>query len=579
MNPDAVADRATMQAFLNCYLRETGDGRVVDAAETAVSTDAERIVHLPLEMQGVDLFAPLAYESPTGRHSFDGFSYRAGAETLPLDTATLVALCAKELALARDGDADELLHRVLLSKRNVARFVDARADDDTTSPDATFSEAEQSLVFGHLLHPTPKSRQGMGDDADAFAPEMRASFRLHYARVDPSLVSDVSALDRSAAEWVKADLRDAGESVPAEDALVPLHPRQADVLRDDPDVRALVDAGDLTFEGPMGREFRPTTSVRTLYAPDAPFMVKASLPVHITNSLRTNKREELDRGVAVAELFDAGLAAALETRFSGFDVVRDPASLTVDLGDGESGFETVLRANPFRGDPEGVTPVVALCQDAVSGAERSRLGRLIRRIADRDGRSTDAVAEEWFRRYLERSLRPALWLYLERGLGVEAHQQNSVLELDAEGYPATFRYRDNQGYYLPESRRDRVEALLPDAAERLGTLCPDAVADERLRYYLVLNNAFGVVNAFGCAGLCDERDLLALLRRELERCRAFDAAESTLIDDLLTEPTLPCKANLLTRFRDMDELVGSLENQSVYADVPNPLVTELEAPP
>ena len=34
---------------------------------------------------------------------------------------------------------------------------------------------------------------------------------------------------------------------------------------------------------------------------------------------------------------------------------------------------------------------------------------------------------------------------------------------------------------------------------------------------------------------------------------------------------LPCKANFLTRVHDMDELVGSLETQSVYVNVENPL--------
>jgi siderophore synthetase component len=573
-----IADSATAHAFFNCYLRETGEGSVRPATETPVATDADRVLALSLDRQEIEVFAPLAHESLTGRHLFESFHYRPGQEVLPLDSHTLAALCVKELTLSRDGDPGELLHRVTLSRRAIGRYVEGRAGDDVTDPEATFREAEQSLVFGHLLHPTPKSRQGMGDDAERYAPELAGSFQLHYARADPGVVESNSALGRSATEWIREDLRAAGEAELAatDDVLIPLHPRQADIVRERPAVRSLVDDGHLAFLGPAGRTFYPTTSVRTVYAPDAPFMVKCTLDVKITNSRRTNKRDELDRGVAIAELLDSDLGDDLGERFPGFDIVRDPAYLTVRTpGDGESGFETVLRNNAVPGDPERTTPVVALCQDAISGPEHSRLGRLVRSIADREDRSTDAVAREWYREYLRRSVRPALWLYLEGGLGVEAHQQNSVLTLDADGYPETFRYRDNQGYYLPESQRERVESSLPDAAERLGTLCPDAVADERLRYYLVLNNAFGVINAAGCAGLVDERDLLAVLREELEYCRRFDRESSSFLDDLLTEPSVPCKANLLTRFRDMDELVGSLDDQSVYADVDNPHVAEL----
>ncbi|MFP3339946.1 hypothetical protein R0J91_18355, partial [Micrococcus sp. SIMBA_131] len=50
---------------------------------------------------------------------------------------------------------------------------------------------------------------------------------------------------------------------------------------------------------------------------------------------------------------------------------------------------------------------------------------------------------------------------------------------------------------------------------------------------------------------------------------------SPLVKSLLEESVLPCKANLLTRFYDMDELVGSLETQSVYTMVNNPIAQEV----
>ncbi|WP_137286403.1 IucA/IucC family protein [Halorussus salinisoli] len=600
MNPTDIAESATLHSFLNCYLRETGDYEVVDGDDVPAPTHRrDRAVRVPLPEQATTLFVPLRYRSPTGRHLFDlpGY-YRRADETLELDYVTLASLVTKELSLARDdtGNRDELLLRVIKSCKNVARFVEARRGDTEQlyGFDATFREAEQSLVFGHLLHPTPKSRQGIAPhESPTYAPELEGSFSLHYFRADPDLVWQDSALDGtvrvdtgnadSASEWVKSALRAdpavsksfVADHVESDDVLLPVHPWQADFLLEQDHVQEQLGDG-LESLGRVGREFYPTTSVRTLYAPDAPFMVKGSLNVEITNSERTNKRPELDRGVAVTQLLDTELGDDLRERFPDFDVVRDPASLTLDVGDdAESGFEVVLRENAFRGaDAENAGPVVALCQDRIT-EDGSRLGEIVETLAEREGRSTAAVSRDWFRQYLELSLRPLMWLYLERGLGVEAHQQNSVLALD-EGYPDEFYYRDNQGYYFSESRYDDLDALLPGVGERADTVCPDAVADERVRYYVVLNNLFGVVNAFGTAGLVDERDLLGVLREELEHCRKFDRESSSLLDGLLEDETLPCKANLLTRFHDMDELVGSLENQSVYADVDNPLVTEVE---
>jgi hypothetical protein len=39
----------------------------------------------------------------------------------------------------------------------------------------------------------------------------------------------------------------------------------------------------------------------------------------------------------------------------------------------------------------------------------------------------------------------------------------------------------------------------------------------------------------------------------------------------LTADRLPCKANMLTRLRGIDEVIAPLDAQSVYLDVPNPL--------
>ncbi len=480
-----IARDATMHSFLNCYCHETGTGEFVPAADTPIdrAPASGLVLRLPLATQGIECFAPVAYRSPTGRHLFElPASYRAGSDGEPveLDYATLATLVTKELELTRGADPnrDDLLERVVRSCRNVERYVDARADDGETlyGPDFTFREAEQSLVFGHLRHPTPKSRRGMERDAERYAPELEGSFRLHYVRADPDIVESDSARDDSAAAWVREALRDdpavdesvLEDSLAADDVLLPVHPWQADRLFERPDVQDLVSAGKLESTGPLGREFYPTTSVRTLYAPASPFMVKGSLAVEITNSVRTNERSELERGVAISDLLATELGDDLRNRYPDFDVVRDPAYLTIDPdavdADGESGFEVVLRENPFRGeDARRATPVVALCQDAI-GDGRSRLGRIVASIADREGRDPAAVSEEWFRRYLAISIRPLLWLYLERGIGLEAHQQNSVLTLDEAGYPDEFRYRDNQATTSPNPPPSVSKTSVPASA-------------------------------------------------------------------------------------------------------------------
>jgi siderophore synthetase component len=163
-----------------------------------------------------------------------------------------------------------------------------------------------------------------------------------------------------------------------------------------------------------------------------------------------------------------------------------------------------------------------------------------------------------------------LWLYETYGVALEAHQQNSIVQME-NGYPKHFYYRDNQGYYYSESKADMLVEQLPGLNRKSVTICSDEVAIERFRYYFFMNHLFGLINAFGSAGLIEESELMNMLRKRLIHHDKLTGGNSALLRSLLDSEKLPCKANLLTRFHDMDELVGSLETQSVYTNIPNPL--------
>ena len=445
-----------------------------------------------------------------------------------------------------------------------------------------FLAAEQSLAAGHPLHPAAKSRQPMTpEELRRYAPELGAAFPLHWFRADRSIVAEDSALATGAAELLAGLLGDHldGDHLdgdqptgPGGRVLVPAHPWQAARLLERPEVAELLEAGLLEDLGRRGRPWSATSSVRTVYRADAPFMLKLSLGVRITNSVRVNLAKELARGVEVHRLLAAGLGAELAGRFPGFAIVRDPAWLTLRTGRAgpESGFEVVLRENPYReGDSTDASVVASLCHPGRDGGP-SRLAVIVTDLAAAAGRPVAAVASEWFRRYLAVVADPLLWLYADWGIALEAHQQNGIVEL-AEGWPAGFRYRDNQGYYFKASAADRLRQLVPDLNQASDTICDDAVADERFGYYLAVNHLFGIVGTLGRDGVADEGDLLADLAGYLAAKARETSPVPPLVATLLGAPQLRVKANLRTRLDDMDELVGPLASQSVYVEVANPL--------
>ncbi|KUH40626.1 MULTISPECIES: IucA/IucC family protein [Streptomyces] len=563
LDPVTEADRAAVDNLLRCWVRETGVER----------PDGD-VLRLELPASGTVIEVPVLYWSPVGWHRFGSPRLPSGA---PAPATALAALLGVEAADGDPASVADLTGRVSDSVRRVAEFVRVRREAPADPAGTTaFLAAEQALLTGHPLHPTPKSREGLTDtEAARYSPEVRGAFPLHWFAADPSVVRADSSLDRSAEELLAGFAGDT-PTRPSGTVLVPAHPWQAQDVVHRPAVRALLDAGLLHDLGPSGPAWSATSSVRTLYRADAPVMLKFSLGLRITNSRRENMRSELHRGLAVDRLLTAGLGRALHAAHPGFAIVRDPAWLAVDAtaDGGDTGLDVVVRANPFPADAatqaECVAGLVAPRPDLPDG--RSRLASLVHAIAARTGRPVGDVGEEWFARYAERVVGPVLWLYATYGLGLEAHQQNTLVTVDGDGWPAGGRYRDNQGYYFSPDRSDALYGWVPGVGRDLGTYVADDVIDERLAYYVGINNLLGLAGALGSQRLADEERLLRHADRFLADAAAAHGDRLRLASLLREEPTLRCKANLLTRVRGMDELTGPLEAQSVYVDIPNPVV-------
>ncbi|HEY3505027.1 MAG TPA: IucA/IucC family protein [Actinocatenispora sp.] len=537
---DVTATRgetAALDAVLRCWVTENG----IPLPDTG---------SVSIPVPGGEVRASVTYRSATGHHRF------ADVGVGPVD-------------LARTLGGDTLAGLVADSVSRISRYLAARSAETVAPHGDPFLSAEQDLLLGHLTHPAAKSRDGISDDEDQrYAPELRGSFPLHWFAVDAGLVR-AGCAEHPVLGDALATLG-AGPAAAAGRVLVPAHPWQAGDLVRRNGFRELVDAGRITPLGPDGPAWYPTSSLRTVYRPGDPVMLKLSLGLRITNSRRENTLTELARGIEVCRLLDAGIADTVREAYPGFRIVADPAYLAAVFPDGSPTHLDVS----VREAPAGITGARCLAGFVAPqpGIRPAAIVTTVRELASRLGRPVESVAAEWVRRYVDRVLAPMVHLYATTGIGLEAHQQNTLVILDADGWPETGWYRDNQGYYLASSALPTVLSHLDGATSSTLAVAQDSTVDDRLTYYLLLNQALAPVAALGGADVAAEEDLLGAVRDGLAALvdRGHDTTGG-LVRRWLTADTLPRKANLATRVAGIDEVLAPVDNQSVYHRTPNPL--------
>ena len=581
-----IAESASYQAFVNCYLNEFDNGRWLTARDWQDQHQMQGLCHgewlveLNVHSQKATVAVDVSFYSLTSHHQLgQAWIKRQNATWSPLPQRHLLWMLAHEIYHRQEQQSGEnqsaqeieLMARMVSSLQLMSAYIAERQNDPMLESDR-FIDAEQSILYGHWSHPTPKSRQGMHEwQQSLYTPEMKGRFQLHWYAVNHMLIEHDSATKQSAVAMIDDILGKAKAAFKLADdeRVVPLHPLQAAKMAHDPLVQQMLESGQIRDLGKAGPLFSATSSVRTLYLPRHQWMLKVSIPVKITNSQRLNQKHELKAGVLAARLLQS---TGYCERYAGFHIITDPAYLTVNLpGREDSGFETAIRVNLFpEAEDTGIYCMAALLQDPLP-ARVSTLRKLIEGLALSEGRSIQAVSRDWFNLYWHNAVEPLIRLFDEHGIALEAHLQNSVLDVSC-GYPRRYFYRDNQGFYLAQSYRQHLLDLAPTVSDAEELFYDEAMIHDRFGYYLVLNQLAGVIHRFGADGLISETTLLAIARQRLSKLQqALNGAGARLIHRLLNQPKLPCKSNLLTRVHDVDELTAELE-QAVYTTVQNPFL-------
>lgn len=532
-----------------------------------------------------EIYCAVDYFSPTGRHVFRFPVVTRNSREAVIEHVTLAHFISfiEELNSAENK---VLTERVGDSLTNTGIYIDYAEKkgklEHINKPVQSFIEAEQSLLLGHQMHPVAKSRVGFNEAAlIQYSPECSESFQLHYFLAAPAIVNEKSTLPAPVSNLLKETLlNDTATSQTIKDLInnntdtvIPCHPWEALHLMNDAQVQKLLLKGDLKYLGEAGPLFTPTSSVRTVYSKDFPYMFKFSLHVKITNSERVNLERELWRGYDISRLMSTAWGENLAADYPQLEFVSDPGFFMIQGEDGEwiEGFNTVIRINSFYKEhaSRNVSLIAGLSQDGIYG-QPARIKNIISSISKNTDISIEEASRNWMRKYIQVSILPLVGIYNQYGLACEAHQQNVLLEMDALGYPAKLLFRDNQGYFFRDGKADELLSHVPDLAERSMSIVPEEMIHPKYTYYILYNNILGLINAFGVNKLISEYALLDIVVEELESIEFKDS--TGFVHYMLNARDWYLKSNLVTTIRNMDEARQPIENPAVYSDYPNPFM-------
>ncbi|MDF3035433.1 MAG: siderophore biosynthesis protein [Paucimonas sp.] len=563
----APLERRLVEQYLNTYCRETAcfDPRLAptDAgpAELQAQITGWRAAGLmpylvSFAQTGYQLVGALNYFSPIGYHRVTPFAWIGyNGDWCPLTNATpLVDRIVDTLADASgqpSETAQRCRDRLKTLMRNSVDKVRRFHQHHAAAGRSAFVTAEQGLRFGHIFHVTSKASEGFSEeDMQRYAPELGASFRLHYFAVTTNLLdtrvvnAEQLPIDPEAARFAVELLADDGYH------LLPCHPWQANHLLSLSEITELVKNRSLISLGPLGEVVWPTSSVRTVWLPAQELFLKLSLNIRITNFVRNNPPEHVERALDASLALSQLPQEVLEQPT--FHILAELGSQSLKLpSEALRAACTVVYRKAIPGtEAEHVQVVASVLEEPAEG--EIPLWTLLRQAAGRNAPDA-ALVQRWWARYLDASLLPLLRLFSEYGISLEAHLQNAMMAFQ-DGWPARGYARDMEGTSISRTRFPFLDRLKPDSP----VLYDEQQAWHRFQYYVLVNHIGHVIACLARTGLTTEA---ALWRDTADR---IAATGNPLVLQLLAQPTLPAKANMLSSFQQRGE-------RPSWVEIPNPL--------
>lgn len=562
---ELLSNKHAATCFLNALFREWHDYHLYQSSKNL-------IVEIPLsDERSIEI--PLKRYSLFGRHDYSGKFYLKYNEKIDeIDFDQLLEEIRQKIMNSYNMTSDEydrFKQDVQSSRDTVFLSLQHRENVRNTSND--FISTEQALIIGHALHPTPKSRNGWtSSELKQFSPEFEATFPLVWLLVDNEIINHSFAQSFRHQEWLSEIFHQeyGDEVIPANHTPMPMHPWQWQTLLKNPLIKAYLQERKIIVSPQSVMNWSATSSLRTLYRVDCEYMLKFSMNLKLTNSVRVLLNSEVARGLVLHDVLKTEKGEQFTSEFPAFVVMTEPASVCLVDREGHPIEETIVvcRENVFtKQNSDNKYMLATLLQDDPHGKQNLLL-TLIHN--ENDNEVSCANVKKWFMDYLYTVIKPLIIAYAKYGIIMEGHQQNIVIEVE-KGFPKTAYFRDCQDHAYSQLGYKLYSSQVVELRDN-----PKCLADERIGchyfiYQVFLNSTFNVIATLAKSDLVTEMELYADLRVFLTDLRIKESINAEFMNILLNDATLLHKGNFKFATTQINDNQVPFDPLMLYTPIPN----------
>ncbi|MFG1511567.1 GNAT family N-acetyltransferase [Halobacteriovorax sp. HFRX-2_2] len=540
-NTRQLADKYSLRSLINSMARDYVQDKLVEVDR---ENGHVRIGDLSFE---IDSFSPL------GGHRYTGKIYLNGAS---IDFDQMLPELISHLP-----DADPtFIENIINSRNNIELILSHNSDVKIDS----YLSSEQKLLLGHPFHPYPKCKKGMNEeDLFQYSPELSNGFKLTWIKCQKDMIQSNGTLDDVVSALNKLAIFDL-EEVDNSFVYIPMHPwqwRRLSSFKERQDICKVIEVSS------GKNNWFALSSLRSLYNPDAPYLVKYSMDVKLTNSIRHLQPEEAIRGMQMETVFKNEGVSKFSDKFH---ILYEPFYVALRGEDGSPIIESTLQLREnFVSDNCLLLGTLAE-ENPFTG--KSHLLSLVEDNAQRACGNIFLARKYWFEAFLENVVGEFITLSEDHGILLGAHMQNIILKMN-DGLPVGTIYRDCQGTGFTAKSVERFGTKYEFISESKGNILSPEDVNKVYTYYLIINSVFNTIISLANGDAKAELFHLTQFRNFIYK----NHSRSSFLSYLIESDFLYQKGNFRCCVSNINE--NTIKNPwDIYNRISNPIKALLRRP-